>query len=132
MTSKIVNSLKAAVLSPLFRKAGYVMGASLYGELQETADVTLMNTIIKDGKIKGYNTYDAMSLLGVHDTNKYDLIFGDWSRGYVGTFGTSALEVLVNPYTLDDYRQIKLTFNRLADVSFNPYTFKTIRNATLA
>lgn len=131
LTSKKVNALKGSVLSPIFRNPGYVMGSELYSELEETVAGSTLHTIIENGKIKGYNAYDVMSLLSVHSTNKYDLIYGDWSRAYVGWFG-GALEVLVNPYTNDLKRQIRLTFNRLADTSFNPYVFKTIRNAKLA
>ena len=71
-----------------------------------------------------------MSLMGIHDTNKYDIIFGDWSRAYLGFYG-NALEVLYNPFAYYDTGVINLTFNRLADYSFNPYTFKAIRNAKL-
>jgi HK97 family phage major capsid protein len=131
LTSKDVTKLKSALLSAMFRKPAYVAGASLYGELEETTGATIMKTIIDNMKIKGYNVYDVMNLLEVHDTNKYDLIFGDWSRSYVGKWG-NAMQILVNPYSSDTTSEIRLRFSRLADTAFNPYAFKAIRNAKIS
>jgi HK97 family phage major capsid protein len=131
LTSKMVNSLKAAVLSAIFRNPKYVLGGALYSELEETQAATVLRTIITDGKIQSWDAVNVMELLAVHSTNKYDLLFGDWARSFVARFGNST-EILVNPYSNQSTRQIVISFNRLQDWSFNPYVFKCIRNAKLA
>jgi HK97 family phage major capsid protein len=129
MTYKKALALKAAILSATFKNPGFVMGSDLYSFLQGTSGGTTMQTAISDlSKIAGFNAYDASDLMSVHDTNKYDIIFGDWARAYVATFGSNVMGLLVNPYEFDDEGQVKLRFTKLGDVSYNPYTFKAIRN----
>ncbi|HLO60951.1 MAG TPA: hypothetical protein VK179_19525 [Bacteroidales bacterium] len=132
MTQKILGALKASVLSAMFSKPGYAMGSTIYSELENTKGATDFKTIVDAGKLLGFNAYDVMTLMGLHDTNMYDIIFGDWARAYVGFFNLSGLELLINPYEGDDEGEVKFLFNRMADVSFNPYAFKVIRNAKLA
>jgi hypothetical protein len=132
MTSKILGALKASVLSPMFKRPGYLMGSSMFAELENTQAATTLKTVINEGKVNGIDAFDAMTLLGVHDTNKFDIIFADWARTYVGYWGLSGLELLINPYSNDEEGEVKFVFNRLADVSYNPYTVKCIRNAKLA
>jgi HK97 family phage major capsid protein len=131
LTSAVLGKLKASVLSAMFNKPGFVMGSELYSEVENTAGVTGIKTVLQDGKINGFNAFDVMTLMKVHNTSAYSFIFGDWSRAAIGTWG-SALEVLVDPFTLSASNQINLTFNRLADSTFNPYAFKVIRNGKIS
>jgi HK97 family phage major capsid protein len=133
MTSATLGKLKAFVLSAMFNKPGFVMGSSIYNELENTIGVAAIRTVLSDGKINGYNAFDVMNLLDVHNSSNYSILFGDWSRAYVGYWGAgNPIEVLVDPFTQSDTQTIKLTFSRMADYSYNPYVFSAIRNAKLS
>jgi|ERR1035437_826556 hypothetical protein len=143
VTSKITGKMQASLLAPLFRKPAYILGGILYNELQQTQGATIARTVIESypalggnngypqaGILNGFPAFNAMTLMGVHDSTKYDIVFGDMSRAYVGLWG--GFQILINPYSLDTTREIRLTFTRLADVTFNPYAWTDIRNVVLA
>jgi HK97 family phage major capsid protein len=130
LTAVNAGKLRSAVLAPSFQKPAFVMGSELYSFLQNMSGATAYQTFIQDSKINGYSAIDIMNLLVANASGVTSAIFGDWSRGYVGFWG-SAMEVLLNPYTYDSTGIVRVRFSRLADTSFNPYAFKTIQNAKI-
>lgn len=133
-----VMKLKGALKSTQFIRPKFVAGGELYASLEATPkDAGSGRFIIDGGKISAYDAFDAQGIIeAIPDTAAdadsdptHALIFGDWSRAYVGYFG--GIEILVDPYTKSDEGQTKLTWCRLADASVNPNAFKSIQNAAV-
>jgi HK97 family phage major capsid protein len=130
VTFQDILKLKGAVKSGQFMSPRFVAGGELYAKLEGTTkDTGSGRFIIENGKINEYGIVDAQGLMTVHDTNKYDLVFGDFKRAYVGYY--SGIQLLVDPFTASDNGYVKLTWVRLGDVSFNPSAFKAIKNAAV-
>lgn len=84
------------------------------------------NNIGRIGGIQAFGT----SFLPLHDSTKYDVIYGDWKQSYVGFWG--GVQLLIDPYTGSDNGYVKITFSRMGAVDSNPYAFDSKRNVTLA
>ena len=69
------------------------------------------------------------AFLAVHDTDKYDSLYGDFKEAYIGFWG--GVQLLIDPYSASDDGYTKITFMRLAAVDSNPYAFASIRNASI-
>ena len=131
-----VMKLKGAVKSTQFVNPKFVCGGELYASLEATRkDAGSGKMIIEEGKISAYQAVDAQGLISVIADTAADadadpthaLIFGDFSRAYVGYFG--GIEILVDPFSASNNGKTKLTWHRLADASVNPNAFKAITNA---
>lgn len=129
-----VNALKRSLVKiSRFRKPGYLAGSAVFGELETIikGGSGSGRFILEDDKIGGSPIVNVENALDVHDTDKYDLLYGDWARSYVAEFG-GALEIITDPYTLADSGEIKITFVRLADVAYNPNAFAAYRNVAVS
>jgi len=81
------------------------------------------------GRIGGIQAFGT-SFLPLHDSTKYDAIYGDWKQAYVGFWG--GVQLLIDPYTGSDSGYVKITFARMGAVDSNPYAFAAKRNISLA
>ena len=131
LTWSIVLSMISGIESDNFVAEGFAMSKSVFYKLAATQKGTNLGFIMdflsgnNRGKVAGINA-SGSAFLPVHDTNKYDMIYGDWKQSYVGFWGGAQL--LVDPFTSSDDGETKITFGRLADVVTNPYAFSSIRN----
>lgn len=131
VTYPAVLKLLAALETDTFKSGAFVASKALYHKLEGTEKVSGAGRFIIEGGILNGEKAFGSSQLAVHDTDKYDLIYGDWARSYVG-FYSGGIEILVDPYTASNTGQTKLTWHRLADTAVNPYAFASIRNADIA
>jgi HK97 family phage major capsid protein len=121
-----------------FKKEAFVMSRALFYNLAgiERASGTAQFIVREEkgkaqqGSIFGVPAYGTSNALPVHDTNKYDIVYLDAAKTYVGFWG--GVEVLVDPYTSSDKGRVKITFSRLADTVVNPAGVASKRNVILA
>ena len=124
-------NMLAGLETETFRSEAFVASKPVYHNAQGIEKVSNSGRFIIEGKaIDGIRTYGTTQL-PIHDTNKYDLIYGDFSKSYIGFFG-GATEMLIDPYTDAKLGVTNIVFNRLADVALNPAGFSSIRNISLA
>ena len=124
-------AIQADLESDNFRSEGYVMSKPLYHNAQGIAkDSGSGRFVVEMGMIEGVPAFGTTQL-PIHDTNKYDFIYGDWARAYIGLFG-NATELLVDPYTDSAIGVTNIVFSRLADTAVNPSAFQSYRNVSLA
>jgi hypothetical protein len=84
-----------------------------------------------DNAINGYGAFATASIItnGGSTNTAFDVIFGDFKAAVIGSWG--GVELLVNPYSKDDYGEIKVTASGLFDTDIaNDKKFSVIRNAT--
>ena len=113
-----------------FKNPAYVMSQQLkINAAGITKDSGSGQFIVEENKILGSKCVGT-TLLPLHDTNKYDICFGDFSKAYIAFFG-GGMEILIDPYTLGSTGMVKIYFSKLADVAVNPAAFQSIRNASL-
>lgn len=118
-----------------FSKEGLVISKELFYVLAGTSKDAGSGNFVVDlkgqhrGLFSGVNAFGT-SFLPMHDTNKYDMVYGDWKRAYVGFWG--GVQLLVDPYSASNNGYIKITFSRMADTAVNPYAFVAKRNTKLA
>ena len=113
-----------------FKNPSYAFSKPLYHDAEAIEKVAgsgrfiIENSIINGTGVKGTNH------LPLHDATKYDVVYGDWSRAYVGFFG-GGVELLVDPFSGATAGTVKIVFSRLADVAVNHAAFASLRNARL-
>ena len=113
-----------------FLREAYVMSKQVYSNNLSIVKDSGSGQFLIDGQgILGIPAYGTTQL-PIHDTNKYDMIYGDWSRSFVGFFG-NAMEVLMDPYTDGATGVTNVIFNRIADTAVNPAAFESYRNILL-
>lgn len=128
-TYKDILGLMAEVEGDTFRKEGYVMSKALYHNLQGvTKDSGSGRFVIENKAINGVRSFGTSALAPA--SSKHQIVYGDFSRAYVGKFG--GIQLIVDPYTAKKTREVEISFSRLADVTINPSAFKAILNASLA
>ncbi len=131
-----VLDMIAALKSDNFVSEGFVLSKQLFYELAATEKASGTAKFIVEGStgknkgsIFGINT-NGTGFLPLHDTTKYDAIYGDWKQSYVGFWG--GVQLLIDPFTASDNGYVKITFSRLGAVDSNPYAFASKRNATIS
>lgn len=130
-----VLALMSALDNETFAKEGLVMSKELFYALAgtEKASNTAQFIIQMIEKGKGYfagvDAYGT-SFLPAAGTGRYQMVYGDWSRAFVGFWG--GVQLLIDPYSASDDGEIKITFSRMADVAANPYAFASKRNVALS
>jgi HK97 family phage major capsid protein len=132
-----VLDIIAELTSDNFKRENFVMSKELFYSLAavERASGTAQFIVKEEngggqkGDIFGVPAFGT-SALPVHDTNKYDIMYMDAAKSYVGFWG--GVEILVDPYTSSDAGRVKVTFSRLADTAVNPAGVASKRNASLA
>lgn len=136
LTWKNVMKLKGALKTTQLKSPKFVAGGELYASMEATTkDAGSGRYLIEAGKISAYDSVDAQGLIAPHNSggttpeDRYQLIFGDFSRAYLGFY--SGMEILVDPFTNSNAGQTKLTWHRLGDVAVNPKAFTSIQNAKL-
>jgi len=131
ITAAILGALRASILAPAFNNPKFAMQSAIYSYCENAQAGTSLKTIINEGRINGYDAVDVMNLLTV-GSSKYDILFGDWARAYIGWFNDAIL-VTIDPYG-DNLATgaVNVRFSRMGDSAFNPYAFKTIQNAAIA
>ena len=113
-----------------FLREAYVMSKQVYSNNLSIVKDSGSGQFLIDGQgILGIPAFGTTQL-PIHDTNKYDMIYGDWSRSFVGFFG-NAMEVLIDPYTDGAVGVTNVIFNRIADTAVNPAAFESYRNILL-
>lgn len=135
LTYSVVLSLISGLTSDSFVSEGFCMSKGVFYKLATTVKATNQSLIVdfmsgnNRGKISGINAAGT-SFLAVHDTDKYDIIYGDWKQGFVGFWGGA--QILVDPFSASDNGYTKITFSRMGAVDSNPYAFSSIRNVDIA
>ena len=113
-----------------FRKEAFVMSRQVYARnLSIAKDSGSGLFLIDQNGINGTPAFGTTQL-AVHDTDKYDIVFGSWDRTVVGFFG-NAMEVLIDPYTDGATGVTNILFNRIADTAINPAGFESYRNVSV-
>lgn len=135
LTYAIVLSMISGLTSDMFVSEGFVMSKSVFFKLATTVKATNQSLIMDFLKGNNLGTLSGIKSAGtgflpVHDTDKYDIIYGDWKQGFVGFWGGA--QILVDPFTASDDGYTKITFSRLGAVESNPYAFESIRNVDSA
>ena len=121
-----------------FKRPAYVMSAQVFHYAQGNEKVSGSGTYIVDQNIDrnihtsgiGGQAAFGTTDLPIHDTNKYDVVWGDWSRAFIGMY--EGLEILVDPYTGGTAGLTKFIFTRMADTVVNPAGFQSYRNIKIA
>lgn len=114
--TNIVNMEKMiAVDNALAAKMAFIMKTTAAAKMKTTAKVSSTDSIhlwendpLLGGTVNGYPAYT---------TNVYTddtVIFGDWSQLFYGQWG--GLDLLVNPYSLDTYAQVRVVIAGYFDV----------------
>lgn len=130
-----VLELMADLDNETFAREGLVMSKELFYALAGTEKAAntaqFIIQMIEKGKgyFAGVDAYGT-SFLPTAATGKYQMVYGDWSRAFVGFWG--GVQLLIDPYTASDDGEIKITFSRMADVAANPYAFASKRNVALS
>jgi HK97 family phage major capsid protein len=128
-TYSVIHKNPAAVEVDAFDAARFVMTKALYHKLVTTAKFSGGGQgIVMDGMVDGIPSFGT-SLIGYSDTGstKSQLIFGDFAGG--ATIGYySGIELILDPYTSAANGITQVTFNRLADISHDPYRMSVMRN----
>lgn len=131
LTYALATGIMAGMEDSNFPNPSYVMSKPLYHKSETlTTDSGSGRWIVERGNLNGYNVIGT-TYLPLHDTDQYDVVFGDWSRAYIGFFG-GGVELLVDPYSGATAGTVKIVFSRLADTSVNPAAFASYRNIKLA
>ena len=121
-----------------FKRPAYVMSAQVFHYAQGNEKVSGSGTYIVDQNIDrnihtsgiGGQAAFGTTDLPLHDSTKYDIIWGDWSRAFIGMY--EGLEILVDPYTGGTAGLTKFIFTRMADTVVNPAGFQSYRNIKIA
>lgn len=128
----IINELE----SDNFVNEAYLMSKPVFYKLAQTEKAaTTAEFIVKGGTgrnkgmIFGIDAWGS-SFLPVHDTDKYDILYGDLKETFVGMWGGAQL--LIDPFTQSDDGYVKITFSRIAAVETNPYAVASKRNVDAA
>lgn len=132
-----ILDLMAEVDGDFFEREAFLMSKALFYELAAkvrvaSTDSRMILDIVtgaNEGRITGVPAFGT-SFLAVHDTNKYDIMYGDAKELYVGTWG--GVQILVDPYSSSDTGYVKITFSRMAAVDTNPYAVASKRNAAIS
>lgn len=135
LTYAIVLAMISGLTSDFFVSEGFVMSKSVFYKLATTVKATNQSLIMDFLKGNNLGTMSgiksaATGFLPVHDTDKYDIIYGDWKQAFVGFWGGA--QILVDPFTASDDGYTKITFSRIGAVDSNPYAFASIRNVDSA
>ena len=134
LTYAIVLSMISNIESDQFVAEGFSMGKGVFYKLATTVKATNQSLIIdfmsgkNRGKLSGMDA-SGTAFLPVHDTNKHDIIYGDFKQAFIGFWGGAQL--LVDPFTASNEGYTKITFGRMAAVDSNPYAFSSIRNVLI-
>lgn len=113
-------------------KPGISMSKSLFyafAQIGYLSSSTEKPAITEEKKFFGWPIVPT-SYLPVHDTDKYDVVMGDFASSYAFYYGPTKL--LVDPYSSAQSGDIVVTFLRLGDVSYNPAKFQAGRNFNLS
>lgn len=135
LTWPIVLAIMAGLTSDSFVSEGFVMSKSVFYKLASTVvgtDQSMVNKFLSGnnrGMIGGIKSAGT-GFLPVHDTDKYDFIYGDWKQGFVGFWGGAQL--LVDPFSQAVAGYTRIHFNRIGAVDSNPYAFQSYRNVDSA
>lgn len=136
LTWNTLLDIIAATISDNFVSEGFALSKELFYQLAATERTSANGKYLLEGatgknqgSIFGINAFGT-NFLPLHDSTKYDIVYGDWKEGYVGFWG--GVQILVDPYSASDNGYVKLTFSRLGAVDSNPYAFASKRNATIS
>lgn len=135
LTWPIVLAIMSGLVGDAFVSEGFVMSKSVFYKLASTVIGTDQSMVLKflqgnnRGNIAGIKAAGT-TFLPVHDTDKYDFIYGDWKQGFVGFWGGAQL--LVDPFTQAVAGYTRIHFNRIGAVDSNPYAFQSYRNVDSA
>lgn len=105
------------------------------GELETTKkDAGSGIFLLENERMAGYPVYQSEQVpedVVVGTSNDcHPIIIGDWRQVYLGQWG--AVDVVVNPYTLDDRAQVKVTVNTWWDMALRyPQAFAAIFGARI-
>lgn len=127
----------SAITSDQFQNEAFVMSKALFYFLASKEKATNTAKFIVDlmaggnnlGMVGGVKAFGT-SFLPLHDTNKYDAVYGDYKQMYIGFWG--GVQLLIDPFTSSDNGYVKITFSRMAAWDSNPYAFAAKRNISLA
>lgn len=70
------------------------------------------------------------SYLPLHDTDKFDVVLGEFASSYAFYYGP--VKLLIDPFSSSASGDIVVTFLRLGDISYNPAKFQAGRNFNLS
>lgn len=117
-------ALEGGIEGDNFMNDGYVFDRALYTALRTRAkDAGSGLFIVMNGNIDGVPT------IGSSLQADGAVVYGDWAGGcHVGLW--SGIELIVDPYTLADAGETKITFSQLADVKADPYRFASYNGAS--
>jgi HK97 family phage major capsid protein len=111
----IVN-MEASINALNIGAGAYVTTPLVKGYLKKTAALTNQAAIWSDGEVNGYPAYAAPAVNAEH------LVFGDFSRQVVGTWGP--LEIILDPFTGAKTGTVTIVASMLADSGCaNPKAF---------
>ncbi|MFW6015326.1 MAG: phage major capsid protein [bacterium] len=113
-----------------FTNEGLIMSKELFYHLAGTERSANTAKYIIEIQEKNKGRLDGIKSIGTgylpEHSSKFDIVYGDWKRAYVGYWG--GIQLLVDPYTMADEGEVKVTYSRMADVAVNPYTFISKRD----
>jgi hypothetical protein len=95
LTWAIILSLMSGLTSDSFVSEGFVMSKGVFYKLASTVigtDQRMVNEFLggnNRGVVAGIKSAGT-GFLPVHDTDKYDFIYGDWKQAFVGFLGRRA------------------------------------------
>ena len=109
----------------------YLMRPELKGKFKTTKKDAGSGIFIIEGKeLNGY-AYKSSTLVPVLATDKYPLIFGDWSQLTIGQW--AGIKMLVDPFTQSTKGNVRVVIELLADVQLvNPKAFAVNKSLTLS
>ena len=117
-------ALEGVVEGDNFMRDGYVFDRALYTSLRTRSKDTGSGQFIVMN-----NNIDGVPAIGSSLQASGAVVYGDWAGGcHVGLW--SGIELIVDPYTLADAGETKITFSQLADVKADPYRFASYNGAT--
>jgi hypothetical protein len=129
--ANIVNmETMVSVDNAIGARMAYIMKTTAAGKLKTTARDSVGGGYIWEarnadgGEVNGYPAY--VSNVFTDDT----IIFGNWAELMYGQWG--GLDILVNPYSLDTYAQIRVVISGYYDVAVaHPESFARIDDLKL-
>ena len=121
--AKIVQ-MEASIGGLNIGQGAYVTTPAVKAFLKKTAGLTNQAAIWTNDEVNGYPAY------GVPACNSAEIVFGDFSRSAVGTWGD--IELIVDPYTKAKEGLIVITAVALADTGVtNKRAYCILTNASI-
>lgn len=136
LTWKTVLDIIAYVNSDNYRKEGFAMSKSVFYKLAATAKESGDARFVLEAAT-GKNLGQIFGILAAGTTflpektgTKYDIVYGDWSKAFVGFWG--GIEMLLDPFSAKKTGEVEISYSRLGDTFANPLAFASKRNVLIA